>query len=41
MSWTYIVVGIAIVVLLLNVAVVFLLRSWRTDVRPNRESQNH
>ena len=41
MSWTYIVLGVAIVVLLLNIAVVFLLRSWGTDVRPNRESQNH
>jgi len=41
MSWTYIVLGVAIVVLLLNVAVVFLLRSWGTDVGPNHESQNH
>jgi len=41
MSWTYIVLGVAIVVLLLNVAVVFLLRSWGTEVGPNRESQNH
>lgn len=41
MSWTYIVLGVAIVVLLLNVVVVLLLRSWRTEVGPNRESQNH
>jgi hypothetical protein len=41
MSWTYIVLGVAIVVLVLNVAVVFLLRSWGTDVGPKRESQNH
>lgn len=41
MSWTYIVLGVAIVVLLLNIAVVFLLRSWGTDVGPNHESHNH
>ena len=41
MSWIYIVLAIAVVVLLLNVAVVFLLRSWGTDVGPNHESQNH
>ena len=41
MSWIYIVLAIAIVVLLLNVAVVFLLRSLGTDVVPNHESQNH
>jgi hypothetical protein len=41
MSWIYIVLAIAVVVLLLNVAVVFLLRSLGTDVGPNRESQNH
>ena len=41
MSWIYIVLAIAVVVLLLNVAVVFLLRSLGTDVGPNHESQNH
>jgi hypothetical protein len=37
-TWPYIVLGVAIVVLLLNIAVVFLLRSWGRDVGPNRES---
>ncbi len=42
MSWIWVVLAIAVVVLLLNVAVVFLLRSWgSTDVGPNHESQNH
>ncbi len=41
MNWTYIVLGIAVVVLLLNIAVVFMLRSWGTGVGSNRESQNH
>ncbi len=41
MSWIYIVLAIAVVVLLLNIAVVFLLRSWGTDVGTNHESQNH
>ena len=39
MSWIYIVLAIAVVVLLLNVAVVFLLRAWGSaDVGPNHEN---
>ena len=41
MSWIYIVLAVAVVVLLLNIVVVFLLRSWGTDVGPNNESHNH
>jgi hypothetical protein len=41
MSWTYIVLGVAIVVLVLNIAVVFMLRGWGTEIGPNRESENH
>ena len=41
MSWIYIVLAVAVVVLLLNIAVVFLLRSWGTDVGPNQEPHNH
>jgi hypothetical protein len=41
MSWTYIVLGVAIVVLVLNIAVVFMLRSWGTGIGSNRESENH
>jgi hypothetical protein len=41
MSWIYIVLAVAVVVLLLNIAVVFLLRSWGTDVGPNQERHNH
>jgi heme/copper-type cytochrome/quinol oxidase subunit 2 len=40
MSWIWVVLAIAVVVLLLNVAVVFLLRAWNTDVGPNHESHN-
>jgi hypothetical protein len=39
MSWMYIVLGVAIVVLLINVAIVFMLRAWHTDVGP--EHENH
>ncbi len=39
MSWIWVVLAIAVVVLLLNIAVVFLLRSWgNTDVGPNHEN---
>jgi hypothetical protein len=41
MSWTYIALGVAIVVLVINIAVVFLLRSTGTDVGQHSESQNH
>jgi Na+-transporting methylmalonyl-CoA/oxaloacetate decarboxylase gamma subunit len=41
MSWTYIVLGVAIVVLVLNIAVVFMLRSWGTGIGSNRETENH
>ena len=41
MSWIYIVLGVAIVVLLINIAIVFMLRAWHTDVGSNSESQNH
>jgi Na+-transporting methylmalonyl-CoA/oxaloacetate decarboxylase gamma subunit len=41
MSWTYIVLGVAIVVLVLNIAVVLMLRSWGKGISSNRESENH
>ena len=41
MSWLYIALGVAVVVLVINIAVVLLLRSWGTDVGHHSESQNH
>ena len=41
MSWIYIALGVAIVVLVINIAVVFLLRSWGTDVGRHSETRNH
>lgn len=41
MSWIYIALAVALVVLLINIVVVFLLRSWGTDVGQHSESQNH
>lgn len=41
MSWTYIVLGVAVVVLLFNIAVVFLLVYSRTRVGSHDQGQDH
>ena len=40
MSWLYIVLGVGVAVLVLNLAFVFLLAHSRADTRSNAESQN-
>jgi hypothetical protein len=41
MSWLYIALGVAIVVVLLNLALVFLLVYARPHGHTNAENQNH
>ncbi len=41
MNWIYIILGVGVTVLVLNLAIVFLLAHSRADRHSNAESQNH